>query len=97
MKLKKKEDQIVDASILFGSGNKVLMRGRGWEGHGKKRAGGWQKGGDRILYGGDRNDIQFQLFEQRCVAAGDVELGVTISKSQMPGKQDAPRTNQVWD
>jgi hypothetical protein len=27
MKLKKKEDQSVDTSVLFGSGNKILKRG----------------------------------------------------------------------
>ena len=35
-----------------------------------------------------------QEFEQRCVAMGDKELGVATSKSQMPGKQEAPRTQK---
>jgi hypothetical protein len=33
-----------------------------------------------------------QEIDQRCVAMGDGELGVSNRKSQMPGKQDAPRT-----
>jgi hypothetical protein len=32
MKLKKKENQNVDASTLLRRGNKILMGGRGWEG-----------------------------------------------------------------
>jgi hypothetical protein len=43
MKLKKKEDQNVDASVLLRRGNKILMGGRGWEGHGKKRGGEGRK------------------------------------------------------
>jgi hypothetical protein len=38
MKLKKKEDQSVDASVLR-RGNKVVTAGRGWEGLGRKRRG----------------------------------------------------------
>ena len=33
-----------------------------------------------------------QEIEQRCVAMGDGELGVATRKSQMPGKQEPPRT-----
>ena len=33
-----------------------------------------------------------QEVEQGCVAMGDGELGIAITKSQMPGKQEAPRT-----
>jgi hypothetical protein len=32
MKLKKKEDQSVDASVLRRRGNKIIMEDRGWEG-----------------------------------------------------------------
>ena len=37
MKLKKKEDQSVDASVLFRRGNKIIMGGREWEGLERKR------------------------------------------------------------
>lgn len=37
LKLKNKEDQNADASVLFRTGNKILRGGRGWEGLGKKR------------------------------------------------------------
>ena len=47
MKLKKKEDQSVDVSILFRRGNKIIMGCRGSEGLGRKREGGRGKG-DRI-------------------------------------------------
>jgi hypothetical protein len=40
MKVKKKEDQSVDASVLLRRGNKIIKGGRGWEGHGRKRGGG---------------------------------------------------------
>jgi hypothetical protein len=36
-----------------------------------------------------------QEIEQRCVAMGDGELVVATRKSQMPGKQEPPRTH--WD
>jgi hypothetical protein len=45
MKLKKKEDQSVDASVLLRRGNKVITGGRGWEGLGRKRRGEGRKGG----------------------------------------------------
>ena len=40
MKLKKKEDQRVDASVLLRRGNKIIKGSRGWEGLGRKRRGG---------------------------------------------------------
>ena len=46
-------------------------------------------GGDR-----ERRYTEDQEIEQRCVAMGDGELGVATRKSQMPGKQEAPRTQQ---
>jgi hypothetical protein len=35
------------------------------------------------------------MFQQRYVAMGDGELGVATRKSQMPGKQEPPRTPWV--
>jgi hypothetical protein len=37
-----------------------------------------------------------QEIEQRCVAMGNGELGVATRKSQMPGKQEPPRTPWGW-
>ena len=39
MKLKKKEDQSVDASVLLRRGNKIIMEGRRREGPGRKIGG----------------------------------------------------------
>jgi hypothetical protein len=39
MKLKKKEDQSVDASVLLRRGNRIVMGCREWEGLGRKRGG----------------------------------------------------------
>ena len=39
MKLKRKEDQRVDASVLLRRGNKIIKGSRGWEGLGRKRRG----------------------------------------------------------
>jgi hypothetical protein len=36
MTLMRKEDQSVDASVLFIRGNKIIKRSRGWEVLGKK-------------------------------------------------------------
>jgi hypothetical protein len=48
-KLKEKEDQSVDSSVLLRPGNKILTGGRVWEGLGRKRGGGG-KGGDYQLW-----------------------------------------------
>ena len=92
MKLKRKEDQRVDASVLLRRGNKIIKGSRGWEGLGRKRGEGGEKRG-RIRYGRRwRRCTEGQEIEQRCVAMGDGELGVATRKSQMPGKQEPPRT-----
>jgi hypothetical protein len=48
MKLKKKGDQNVDASVLLRRGNKILTGGRGWAQPGRKRRWGGEKGGVKI-------------------------------------------------
>jgi hypothetical protein len=60
MKLKKKEDQNMDASVLLRRGKKILMGGKGWDGLGSKRGGGGGKGdkGARLSMRGDGDDIQ---------------------------------------
>ena len=62
MKFKEKEDQSVDASVLLRRGNKIIMGGRGWEGHKRKREEGGGKGGQdqvwkemREMYRGSGN------------------------------------------
>jgi hypothetical protein len=40
MKLKRKEDQSVDASVLLRRGNNIIKGNRGWEGLGRKIRGG---------------------------------------------------------
>ena len=92
MKLKRKEDQRVDASVLLRRGNKIIKGSRGWEELGRKRRRRGEKG-VRIRYGRRwRRCTEGQEIEQRCVAMGDGELGVATRKSQMPGKQEPPRT-----
>ena len=95
MKLKRKEDQRVDASVLLRMGNNTIKGSRGWEELGRKREGGGGRG--RIRYGKRwRRCTEGQEIEQRCVAMGDGELGVATRKSQMPGKQEPPRTPRGW-
>jgi hypothetical protein len=50
VKLKKKEDQSVDVSVLLRKGDKIIKGGIGWEGLGRKRGGGEEKkrGPDQI-------------------------------------------------
>jgi hypothetical protein len=53
------------------------------------------KRGAEIRYGRRwRRCTEGQEIKQRCVAMGDGELGIATRKSQMPGKQDPPRTPQ---
>jgi hypothetical protein len=57
------------------------------EGEGKKRG--------RIRYGRRwRKCTEGQKVEQKCVAMRDGGLGVATRTSQMPGKQEPPRTPQ---
>jgi hypothetical protein len=49
MKLKKKEDRSVDASVLLRRGNKIIMVSKGRDLGGRKEREG--KRGDRIRYG----------------------------------------------
>jgi hypothetical protein len=45
---------------------------------------------DAPTYG--RRCTEGQEIEQRCIAIGDGELAIATRKSQMPGKQAAPRS-----
>ena len=57
MKLKKKQDQSVNALVLLRRRNKILTGGREWEG--LKRNRGWRevKNREGLGMGGDRGDI----------------------------------------
>jgi hypothetical protein len=58
MKFKRKEDQRVDASVLFRRGNKIIKVSRVWEGHGRKRREGGGKRGEESGMGEDGVDVQ---------------------------------------
>jgi hypothetical protein len=57
MKLKRKENQRVDASILLRRGNKIIKGSRGQEGLGRKRRGEGKRGEESGM-GGDGGDEQ---------------------------------------
>ena len=50
MKLKKKEDQRVDASVLLRRRNNIIKGSRGWEGLRRKRRGGGGKEGKNQIW-----------------------------------------------
>jgi hypothetical protein len=50
----------------------------------------------RIRYGRkQRSCTEGQEIKQMCVSMADGEQGVATRKSQMPGKQEPPRTPQI--
>ena len=57
MKLKRKEDQRVGASVLLTRGNKIIKESRRWEGLGRKRSGGGDRGKNQVM-GGDVQRIR---------------------------------------
>jgi len=79
MKLKNMEDQSVDASILLRRENNIIMGGT--------EEGG---GGGTIRY--RKRQKRSPEIEQKHIAVVDGELEVFTRKSQMLGKQEAPRT-----
>jgi hypothetical protein len=91
MKLKRKEDQGVDASVLLKRGNKIIRRSSQCEGLGRKRRGGGGKQG-KSRYGRRwKRCIEDQEIEHSCVATRHGKLKVATRKSQMPKKQEPPR------
>jgi hypothetical protein len=46
LKLKRKEDQRVDASVTLRRGNNIIKGGRGWEGLGRRKGVGGEKGAE---------------------------------------------------
>jgi hypothetical protein len=58
MKLKRKEDQSVDASVLLRRRNNIIKKSRGWKGLGRKRGRGGEIEQAESGMGGDRDDRQ---------------------------------------
>jgi hypothetical protein len=93
MKLMKKENQNLDASVLLRRENKITLRGREREGLGRERGGEGKRGQEQGQVWEEMGRcIEGQVIEQWCVAVGDGEFGVATRKSQMPGKQEVSRT-----
>ena len=97
MKLKKKEDQSVDASVLLRRGNKIITGGSG-EGRileGERRGRGKE---GRILW---KETVEIQRVRKlnrgvysTTLNIGDGDPGVATRKSQMSGKQEVSKTQQ---
>jgi hypothetical protein len=97
MKLKRKEGQSVDVTVLLIKGNKIVTGGRGTEGWTWRKR--WLEGkreGMSRCGRSQRWSTEGQEIEQRYVAMGVGEMGVATRKSQMPGKEEASRTQWAW-
>jgi hypothetical protein len=81
----------VDASVLLRRRNNIIKGIRGWEELGRKRRGEGEKEGQNQVWE-EIEEMYREEIEQRSVAMGDGELGIATRKSQMPGKQEPPRT-----
>jgi hypothetical protein len=92
MKLKKKEDQRVNVSVLLRRENKIIKGNRRWEGLGRKRREREGKDEKSQVWEEMEEITEGQNIEQRCVAMGNRELRIATIKSHMPGKQEPPRT-----
>jgi hypothetical protein len=55
-----------------------------------------KKDGQRQVWEEMGRRTKGQKIEWSCVAVGDEELGVATRQSQMPWKQEVPRTQQEW-
>jgi hypothetical protein len=84
--------QSVDTSVLLRRGNKIITGGREREKPGRERRVGGEKGGWIRCGRRQGRCTEGQEIEQRCVMMGDGELSVPTRKSQIPGKQEASRT-----
>jgi hypothetical protein len=88
MKLKK-EAQSVNVSALLRGGNKIIKGIKGRRDLGGREEGERKK---RVRIGYGRRCTEGQEFEQKPVAMGHGELEVVNRKTQMPAKQEPPRT-----
>ena len=68
MKLKKKEDQSVNASVLLRRGNKIIIGGRGRKEFGRKRRGEGEREGKNQIWEEMEEMYRGMEIEQRCVA-----------------------------
>jgi hypothetical protein len=82
----------LDSSVLFRRGNKIIKGIRGWGYLGGREEREGKKRGRTEYRRRWRSCSEGQETEQKCVAMRDGELGAASSKSQMPGKQEPPRT-----
>jgi hypothetical protein len=92
MKLKRKEDQRMDRSVLLTKGNKIIKGSRGLEKLGRKRRGGGEKEGQNQVWEETEGDVQRVRKLNRGVEQWEMGNGVATKKSQMLGKQVPPRT-----
>ena len=92
MKLKNKEDQSMDASVLLRRGDKIITGDR-WTPEGERKE---REKRNKISVGGDREqrNTEGQEIEGRYVAVEEGEVGVAIRKSRIPGTQEFYRTQQ---
>jgi hypothetical protein len=83
MKLKRKENQRVDVSVLLRRENKIIKGSREWEGLGRKRREGKEKERkNQIREEMEEIYKEGQEIEQRCVAMGDGELEMGMGNNQ---------------
>ena len=87
MKVKKKEGQNVNVSVLLRRRKKIIMgdrsEGPAWERELERKGGQdqvWEKPGEKIAH--------------RCEALGSGELGVATRKSRMPRSKRLPGPNR---
>jgi hypothetical protein len=78
----------VDVSVLLRMWSKMIMRDKGREAPGRERGGGGKRGQDQLWEETGKKD---QVIEQKYVTVVGGESG---RKSQMPGKQEVPMTQQ---
>jgi hypothetical protein len=88
----KKEGQNVDASILHRTGKKIITGARGKEGLWGERGGRKEKGRQGQVLEGQERSTEDAEIERVHVAEENGELGLATRKPEIPGKQEAPRS-----
>jgi hypothetical protein len=110
MKLKKKEDQSVDASVLLRRGNKIIIGDREWELFGRKRGGEEEKrrGQDQVweemgkMHRGSRNltevcsngGSQQKVPDTRKARGSQDPTGMIVA--EMPKKGEREPVETMW-
>jgi len=90
MKLKRKGDQKVDASVLLRGENKIIKGSIMWDGLENKKGVGGR--GTESGMEGDGGDVQRVRELTEVYSNGGWEVGIATRKPQMPRKQEPPRT-----